>query len=408
MSVYRAKKKNGQVNKSWTAALDLGLDSKGKRKRVVRTAPTKRQAIEILRELERTYLGSSESIDVHTTLGDYVRSWFEIKVRGVRREKTASSYFYALDHYIIPALGKKRLVDITTTDIARRLSALGEEGLSAATRRQIRVVLHKAFNDAVADGKIFKNPVTAVPTPRANESETGLSAHKVFTRGEALEFCRALKGERIEAICLIAVTMGLRFGEVIGLKWEDIDRESETLQVRRTLGDVRVVFSDGSTKVKLISNPPKTVHGNRRLIMTRLASDGLKRWRSVQSQDRLLLGEAWQDTGYVFTSPKGQPLWQSNVRKRFKKVLRNNNLPNIRFHDLRHTAVVLMLEADARIEHVTEALGHSSIAITKDIYASSVPVLADRAIEAIDGYLNEDVVIPTRIAVSASPQIKNY
>jgi hypothetical protein len=214
MSVYQAKKKNGHTNKRWTAALDLGLDSKGKRKRVVRTAPTKRQATEILRELERTYLGSSETIDIHTTLGDYILSWFELKVRGVLREKTSSSYYYVLSHYIVPALGKKRLIDVNSTAISRRLSALGEEGLSAATRRQIRVVLHKAFNDAVADGKIFKNPVTAVPAPRANESETKSSTHKVFTRTETLKFCQALKGERIEAVCLIAVTMGLRFGEV--------------------------------------------------------------------------------------------------------------------------------------------------------------------------------------------------
>ena len=402
MSVYKAKSKNGKSNKSWTAALDLGLDSKGKRRRVTRAANTKREATAILRELERTHLGASEIIDVKSTLGEYIHTWYEIKVRGIRRAKTASSYYYVLHHYVVPALGRKRLVDITSTDIARRLSALAEEGLAITTLKQIRVVLHKAFNDAVADGKILKNPVSAVPTPRVEDSEAKENHHRTFTRDEVLVFSTVLKDERIEAICLIAVTMGLRFGEILGLKWEDIESDFSCLSVRRTSGEVQVFATDGTSKTQIVSNPPKTSNGHRKLMTTALVRGALNRWRVRQYEDRLMLGEAWEDNDFVFTSAQGAQLWQSNVRRQYKRIIKESGLPDIRFHDLRHTAAVLMLVADARLEHVCEALGHSSIAITKDIYARSVPELADRAIDAIDHLLGDESFQVLPIAVNAT------
>src|SRR5829696_7157952 len=189
----------------------------------------------------------------------------------------------------------------------------------------------------------------------------------------------AARGNRLEALYVLAVTAGLRIGELLGLKWEDIDLDAETLRVRRTKSRAKT----GPT-----FTAPKNGKG-RQLRLTRRAVESLKSHKAAQNAERLGIGDLWQDNGLVFCTMGGKPLDFQNLRAAsFKPLLKEAGLPDIRFHDLRHTCATLLLTRGHQPKLVQELLGHSSVAMTLDRYSHVLPGMGDETAAAMEAALS--------------------
>ena len=186
-------------------------------------------------------------------------------------------------------------------------------------------------------------------------------------------------GNRFEALYALAVTAGLRIGELLGLKWEDVDLDDETLHVRRTKSQAK----SGPT-----FNTPKNGKG-RRLRLTRRAAEALRSHKATQNAERLKLGDLWEDYGLVFCTHTGKPLDFRNVATAsFKPLLKKAGLPDIRFHDLRHTCATLLLSRGHHPKLVQELLGHASVAMTLDRYSHVLPGMGDQTAAAMEAALS--------------------
>jgi len=196
-----------------------------------------------------------------------------------------------------------------------------------------------------------------------------------MTIEETKAFLTACKGNRLEALFTVALAMGLRQGEALGLQWEDIDWESGVLRVRQSLQRINR---------KLVLNELKTKSSRRDLPLIDVVANSLRAHRSRQLAERLAAGKDWQDTGFVFTTMIGTPLDARNVVSSYHRVLVDAGLELRRFHDLRHGCATLLLAQGVPIKTVSDILGHSQISITADIYGHVVPEAHRAALQSMD------------------------
>ena len=199
--------------------------------------------------------------------------------------------------------------------------------------------------------------------------------------GGGLQAVEAAKGDRLEALYILAVTTGLRQGELLGLKWDDIDLEVGTLQVRRTLT---------TAKGGPILSAPKTKSTRRTVRLSQTALEALRSHLERQlGEDIDRAGDLWRENGLIFASESGSPLSRQHITaRRFKPLLKRAGLPEIRFHDLRHTCATLLLSKNVNPKVVSEMLGHASIAITLDTYSHVLPTMQESAAKAMEDALS--------------------
>jgi integrase len=231
--------------------------------------------------------------------------------------------------------------------------------------------LHKALKQAVRWGYMTKNPADDVDAPRVHTEEV-----HPLTRDEARRFLKVIRGDRLEALYVLALHTGLRQGELLALRWEDVDIEEKTLIVRRT------ITKDGG---KLLIGSTKTAKGRRTVKLTRDAAEALREHLTRQLEEIDGLGDYYQPGGLVFATMKGTLLNPSNLRKRsFAPLLVRAGLPHMTFHQLRHTAATILLLKNVNPKIVSEMLGHASIAITLDTYSHVLPNMQDSAVAAME------------------------
>jgi integrase len=212
------------------------------------------------------------------------------------------------------------------------------------------------------DGLIPRNPCEAVDPPQVRREEI-----RPLDRDQVRVLFEVARENRLEAMYIVAVHCGLRQGELLGLRWNDVDLEAGTLQVRRTL-------SNGEFTT------PKTAKSRRTVNLTPTAVDALKRHSERQAQEMMRANTLNQDQGLVFASMVGTPLSRRNLTRSFKALLKRVGLPHtVRFHDLRHTCATLLLSRGYNAKFVQELLGHATVAITLDTYSHVLPGMADHA-----------------------------
>jgi integrase len=214
----------------------------------------------------------------------------------------------------------------------------------------------------------------AVEAPRRARREM-----KTFSPHETHRFLEAAKVERLEALYTLAVTAGLRQGELLGLRWRDVDLLHRSLRIT---GSLQSIQGEGLRIVDA-----KTGRSRRQVVVSEIATDALRRHRALQAQERLKIGEAWDDQDLVFTTADGKPIHPSNMLRGYRAMLRRAELPPLRFHDLRHTAATLLLGAGIHPKVVSEMLGHSTISITLDLYSHVTPTMQQQAADAVDSLL---------------------
>ncbi len=303
------------------------------------------------------------------TVGEYLATWLEGKKTQVR----ASTWKrYAIDVRDATAdLGRLKPAQLTPAHIQRLYARRLDAGVSKMTVRHLHAVLHDAFGDAAKWSLVARNVVALVDPPKAERHEM-----RALDEEQLRAFLAAAAGDPLEALYVLAVTTGMRQGELFGLRWQDVDLEKRMLQVRRTIS--------WATGTALVSDP-KTAKSRRRIELGQVAVDALRAHRTRQLEARLARASAWDDRGLVFANEVGGALHPSNVtNRRFRPLLERAHLPRIRFHDLRHTAATTLLGRSVPTKIVSEMLGHSSTSITADVYSHVTPTMQRAAASVMD------------------------
>jgi integrase len=304
------------------------------------------------------------------TLSQYMESWLSGKELA-RRPSTVRNYRRYMTLYILPFLGKMKVQSIVPGHIRQLYVRMQKEGKGARTIQLVHVTLHCAFAQAVKEGLVGYNPMDAVDRPKVETKQ-----FQIFTEEQARKFIMTARGHPYEALYYLALTTGMRKGEILGLKWSDVDWEKSMLRVERQLQPVS--FNGGALA------PTKTKSGRRQIKLGKGLLAMLELHRQRQETQKLLAGNRWKENGMIFTTSIGTFIDQTKVSREFKRILREADLPDIRFHDLRHTSLSFLLDRGTPVNTVQNRAGHSKASITTDIYGHSMAHSQDEAAEDIE------------------------
>lgn len=376
-SIYQ-QKSDGR----WVGALSLGW-SAGKRSRKKFYGRTRKevqgQMVKAQRDLQLHLPVSTE----RQTVGQFLDGWLRDVVRQTVRPRTYASYTDIIRRHIAPTLGRVPLQKLTAHHVQRLMNEKATEGLSPRTVGYIRAVLRAALEQAVRWNLLATNAAKHVSAPRAVKFEV-----RPLSSEEARKFLEHVTGHRLEAVYSVGIAMGLRLGEVLGLRWADVDLERGTLRVEQALQTLgRGVAKELGVDAVTFSQP-KSERSKRQLFMPPVVVKSLGAHRKRQLEERLFAGAEWVDSGLVFTNTKGASLDPTKVRKDLRALLRKAELPMIRFHDLRHTCASLLLAQRVDFRTIMHVLGHSQISLTMNTYAHVAESLmvdaAERMAQALE------------------------
>lgn len=311
-------------------------------------------------------------------LKEYLNEWLD------RREKelkpnTAKQYRSNIESLVIPNIGEKTLQELNLSFIDKFYRYLIDRGVGTRSVRYTHQILHKAFEDAVRYDYLLKNPAHGASLPRTVQKEM-----MILDENQVSQFLLAARTSLYEALFHLAIVTGMRQGELFGLRWGDIQWNRGVLHVQR-----QTVYVKGEG---VIFDTPKTLAGRRTIMIGENTLQALRLHKDRQKIDRAVAGSRWQEDDLVFTSSIGTSLNRSNVRKEYKRILQLANLPDIRFHDLRHTAASIMLNNNVPITVVSRMLGHSKPSVTLDIYSHVITSMQEIAARVMD-----DLVTPVQI-----------
>ncbi len=356
----------------WLVRVFLGRDANGKRKYYSKVVHgTKKEAQTYLTKLLRQRDTGELVEPSRKYLKDYLQEWLETAVRPRVREVTFESYQDVIRLYIVPHLGDTRLTDLTPAQIQAAYNALSEQGLSARTVRYAHSILRDALEQAVKWQMLPRNPAQYVDLPRQKKKEM-----RALSPQEAKRFLEEAAYSRWQALFSLLITTGMRPGEALGLKWEDIDFHKGRVSIRRTM------TRDGRLE------EPKTPGSRRVISLPKSVLIDLKNHRRNQLEEKLRAKE-YNDQGLVFANENGGPVnYRNLIRRHFKPLLKRAGLPeDIRLYDLRHTCATLLLAAGENPKVVSERLGHSSVTLTLDTYSHVLPDLQQRAADKLERLL---------------------
>ncbi|MDP7577949.1 MAG: site-specific integrase [SAR202 cluster bacterium] len=369
-----AKKRKGNSEGSiwqrkdsrWVAAITADNG-----KRISRYAKTRAEAHKKLQVLLSEQQRGLESNTSRQTMGDFLVEWLESR-RNSLRSTTFARYVELIHIHTIPEIGRIKLSKLQPRHLEKLYTKKLESGLSPTTVRHIHARIHTALEQAMRRGLVFRNVAGLVTPPKRAFREM-----LFLTPVEARKVLSAAQGDRLESLYILALTSGLRKGELLGLSWNNIDLDNHKLRVEVAL------LTDNTLA------PPKTAKGRRVLSLTKLAVDSLRKRKIVQIEEQLLAGSAWRNQrNLVFTNSVGSHLNPSHLSGRlFPALLRRAQVKRIRFHDLRHSTASLLLSLNISHKMVQELLGHSNIGITMDTYSHSMPGLQEEGIARLDTLL---------------------
>jgi integrase len=308
-------------------------------------------------------------------VSEYLERWLADSVRDTVRPTNFERYEQMVRLHICPVLGNLKLKDLTSTHMRGLYREKLDAGLSPRTVQYVHVTLHKVLKKAVMDGLIPRNATEAVKPPQVRREEM-----RPLAPEQVKVLLQASRDDRLEALYVLAVTTGLRQGELLGLKWEDVDLEAGTLQVRRTLATAK-----GGPQL----TAPKTKGSRRTVRLTQSAVNAFRSHLKRQLEEIDRAGSLCRENGLIFATETGDPMDRRYITThRFKPLLKRAGLPQIRFHDLRHTCATLLLGRNVNPKIVSEMLGHASIAITLDTYSHVLPNMQCEAAKAMEDALS--------------------
>jgi integrase len=307
------------------------------------------------------------------TVAEFLRSWLEISVKPRLRPLTYAGYKVNVEKHLIPTLGRYRLDQLTPLQVQELMNERLSAGLSTRSVAYIHQVLRTALGLAVRWDLVSRNVARLVDRPRIERKRIN-----PLTPDEARKFLAAIRGHRLEALFSVALALGLRQGEALGLRWDDINFSAGTLRVSHQLQRI-------DTRLTLV--PPKTEKSRRTLVMPELIVERLREHEKRQVVEKLWAGSKWQENGLIFANRVGEPTQARRVIEQFHEALAHAGLRRVRFHDLRHSCATLLLVQGVSPRVVMEVLGHSEIALTMNAYSHVVPELQQEAAHRMQAIL---------------------
>src|SRR5579859_872737 len=335
----------------WVVQLELG---DGKRKFYY--VKSQKEGIEKLRKAQRELEQGTLVTAPQQTVEQYLTYWLEEVHKSSLKVSTYVKYRKVIHTYIVPALGNVKLEKLTPQHVQSLYNRKQKDGLSPKSIHGIHGVLHKALDNAVRWNLVARNVCEVVSPPRLVKPEI-----QSLTMEQAHKLLKSLRGNRLEMLLTLALTTGLRRGEILALRWADVDLEKQTVRVHRTV--------DYIGKFGYVETEPKTAAGSRTVVLASFVIDKLRQHRKEQLEARLKAGGKWEDRDLVFTDLSGGYFNPRYLDLLFHKVLAEAGLPSMRFHDLRHSAATLLRGMGVDMKVLQEILGHSNFMITANIYS---------------------------------------
>lgn len=380
-SVFK-RTRNGKTR--WYCEIVMGWNEDGTKKILRHSGETRKEVndwrTKRLAEKQAGTLAEPTKDTVERFLDDWLKKTAPMQVG----PSTLRLYRNMTDWYIRPTLGKVLLAQLQPKQIQALFHELLEAGKSPRTVQLVRVVLRRAFQQAVEWNQLSRNPIDVVKAPRVEHKEM-----QALTPDQIPAFLQAAKSERLHALFILAITTGMRKGEILGLRWQDVDLAVGKVSVTQTMKvELLVDEETGRRSEHWTFGQTKTKSSRRTIDLPRIAVGALNRWRKEQEWERHAAGEAWKDSDLVFTSEVGSPVHPKNLRDRdFHRVLKKAGLPLIRFHDLRHSFATFMAVQGVSDRVMQDVLGHSHINITKSLYVHVLQGQKKEAAEKVDTFL---------------------
>ncbi len=356
----------------WVGSASIGYENeKRKRKHVYGST---RQVVakklhRVMRDVEQGLPITPERLTVER----FLHQWLADLVKHNVRPRTFESYQMVVELHLAAAFGHLRLGMLQPSHVQEYLNRKLEAGLSPRTVQYHHAILRRGLGQAVKWGVIPRNVAKLVDPPRVKYEEV-----KPLLSKEVQQLLDTIHGDRLEALYVLAIATGMRQGELLGLRWNDVDLEVRSLRVHTALQRI-------DSKFQLVE--PKSRSSRRTIDLPQTSVAALRQHKVEQLQERLLTGSEWEDWSLVFTTQRGTPIEASNLIRAFHRLLTEAGLRRIRFHDLRHTTASMWLAQGVPARVVMELLGHSQITLTMNTYSHVMPELRREAADSMDAVL---------------------
>ena len=371
MSNKRANKEGNirlRADGRWEVRVTIGIDfATGEPKRVSRYASTQEEAVKLLHEL--SFIRDTSPKNFQTiTLGEWLDLCLEVYMKNSLKQSTYLSYEGYIRIHLKPALGNIQLRDLSPRLLQQFYNYKAEtEGLAPKTIVNINLFLHKALSYAVAEGYIQSNPAASINLSRGNKPQI-----EILTRDEQLRLFQASYQHRYGVFIRLVLFTGLRLGELLGLRWEDLDVQSSMLHIRRTLNRLNKIdrpASPGENTTEIVIQTPKTQNSIRSIPLLPAVVQDLMNWRTVQKNDQIATGDRYQDSGMIVTNQSGGYIEPRTFKDYYNQILNIAGLRHLTFHALRHTFASRAMEQGMDVKTLSVLLGHYSVSFTLDTYA---------------------------------------
>lgn len=347
-------------------------DANGKRRQVTSAIPGRKGERECTKRRDAAVAAVKAGLDVGTAaqkLDAYLTSWIRGKARSLR-PRSHQRYSGIVTKYLAPHLGSLTIGKLTTGRIDKLYDDLDAQGVGAATVEYTHRVLHSALSDAVRRRAIPWNPADHASVQRSSRR-----AIHPFTPDETTRLLDGIRGHELEVLIILALRTAMRLGELLGLRWSDVNPSTRLIGIERTL------YKVGPEHV---TGPPKSGKA-RAVAVTDDTLAMLAAYRLRRAEALLRIGHRVTDDNLVFLTDAGEPFdGQHLTERRFRPLLRSLDLPSRRFHDLRHSAATLMLAAGVHVKVVSEMLGHADITTTMNVYGHVSPTMQEGAASALE------------------------
>jgi integrase len=376
-----------KANGSWKALVTL------QGRRLTKTFKTRRAAQDWLKLTVRQIDDGMTYASVKTTLEEYLIDWLTGE-KTVMRKSTWDHYQQLIQTYIIPNIGKAILRDLRTERIQKFYTSLVNQKVGVPTIQKIHKLLRSSLGNAAKTGMIVRNPVSYARPPSDPVSEM-----KILDESQVIHFLVSIIGHRWEALFHLAITTGMRRGELLGLRWDDLDWIKQTIKVERQI--------NGPVKIDVKFQPLKTKFSRRTIVLGEKTIQVLRDHYEREQVKRIAAGKKWVENGLIFTNSRGGPICANHMIKVFQELLEASGLPKIRFHDLRHTAASLMLNNGIPTIVVSRRLGHSKASTTLDVYGHLIESMQNEAAELMDELVTPVKLLPTVPNCSRPPKLQN-
>ncbi len=377
------RKKQRADGVRYEVVVDLGIDPlTGKRRQRSRSFKTRKEA----QTYERTWLTDiDKGMAVERsrqTIAELLRYWLDTYARSNVSAKTYEMYEHIIEHHIIPTLGAVHTQKLTPDHLQAFYADKLAAGCGPRTVQLCHLRLTQALKQAVRLGLLSRNVADFVTAPRAPAREM-----QTWDAAQARAFLESASQSPYGPIWLLSLATGMRRGELLGLRWQDVDLQRHTLSVRQTIGIV-----GGKLEIK----PPKTKNSRRDVAVQNTVIAALREHRVAQHERRLALGCLWEDHDLVFCAANGRPIHPENLLRDYNHWVVVAGVPRIRIHDQRHTHVTLAIAAGANVGAVSKRVGHARTSITTDIYQHVLPEQHLDVADKVGSLLFGDGIRPQR------------